>query len=94
MLLRHLSLEHTLYHSERTRKLLSESLGLRKACALALKLENLVGEKYLQEVIQGKIEMELDKEMSKLLRKLSDEEEAHSRIIQEFTASRNLSDHK
>ncbi len=73
---------------------IEKGLGLGEACAVALELENLVGEKYLQEVIRGKIEMELDKEMSELLRTLSDEEKAHSQIVQEFTASRNLLDHK
>lgn len=89
-----LELEHTLYHLEKTTKLLPDVLGLKEVCSLSLQLEDLVGEKYLQEVIQGKIEMELDKEMSALLRTLSDEERAHSEIIKEFMASRNFLSHK
>ena len=89
-----LELEHTLYHLERTKKLLSGDPGLGEACALALELEELVGEKYLQEVIGGKIEVELDKKMSGLLHTLSEEEKEHSRIIRDFMASRDLTGHE
>jgi len=73
-----LELEHTLYHLRKTKNLLSDGPGLKQTCALALEFENLTGERYMQEVIQGKKEMEMDKEIADLLRVRSDGERAHS----------------
>ncbi len=85
-----LELEHALYHLKKTMKLLSGGLGLKEACDIALEIEDLTGEKYLQELIRGEIEIELDKEITGLLRRLSEAERAHAEIIRNFMASRNL----